>query len=58
MRLKILIAYCLIAIITFGHAFKTGQVLLPKEADLDAVLYFSLMDAAAWPLYWSVQLWK
>ena len=52
-----LAVYILVAVITFGHAYRRVEPQIPKEMPEGGAVIGAL-DAAAWPLYWSVVAWE
>lgn len=50
-----LIGYAAMIAVTFGHAWKN---ITPNAADAGLAVFATVWSSFAWPLYWSVQLWK
>lgn len=56
---RIALTYLLIGILTYGVAFNRTK--RPDESlitDMEAKGFIGMVSAIAWPLYWSVQLFK
>lgn len=57
MNTKLLIAYALAFMVTFGHAMHTLQPPHCIDSCEDRKAAGALIAATFWPLYWSTKVW-
>jgi len=54
---KYLIAYAVVAVITFGHSYNSSYEKKEDDSGIKSIIVASL-SAGYWPLYWSVRAWE